>query len=780
MKGRKESGLFLCVCIALTMTFGGCGGKREAVADDLSVPTEETQTFHFLEAEGEDKADNRVDDLRAVINLPIRTKADESQTPINCGGHFVLGENGGGRFFFYYQEEGGRSKHLWTEISGITADGEEYYVKLPNPWQGDPDRLFTDMSATSGGDGYVAKQEMRKEEADDGDEAAKIGERWLYRLDKNFQIQSCVQARIDSEHPMSEFIEDGNGYFHVLTSHVDYSDPVSAALGEWDYYVLSPDGETVFESSLENQGRLYAYGEGEVCVSDQQPADTVDRPKGRRFYRYDPERNDLVELAVSKEETVQKRMSSIILDATPISENRIAWCTHTGIFVYDREIGKSENVYKWSNHGINVVTLGWRCFHVTKDGRFELIYYDGKEYNYLQLEPTGEKEELSTITLAVTPENKSVYDTVATLFQKHYPSCAVEVRDDYDQTSLLTWLGAGKGPVLVDTGLTGLDSLEKLWQSMDGFLEQTGLEGEIYPEVLELGKIGDVTYGLARDFRIETLLVPAAGPSDWDYDGFLDALEGFSGAAFTYGYLETEGDMRDRFFETLKNGYNDTYFWDGDGTTVFGTAKFDRVLRLSEKAASCPPAEGGRMLKERKALCEHYDLLFPWDVLRLRGRLEKNGEKAVGYPTGSGARHLLVAPSVIAMRSTATDEEKKIAYTFLRFMLSEEAYEAVPSNMFPVRRDQFEHMLDLFEMTEKSLKENGTYDPEVYPEIHREEDAAFFEELMKNSVAKVPFPAGLEAIFDEEFGEYLSGFIDDRTLSEHLKSRVWLYQEEQK
>ena len=51
---------------------------------------------------------------------------------------------------------------------------------------------------------------------------------------------------------------------------------------------------------------------------------------------------------------------------------------------------------------------------------------------------------------------------------------------------------------------------------------------------------------------------------------------------------------------------------------------------------------------------------------------------------------------------------------------------------------------------------------------------------MKNSVAKVPFPAGLEAIFDEEFGEYLSGTVSGRTLSEHLKSRVWLYQEEQK
>ena len=136
----------------------------------------------------------------------------------------------------------------------------------------------------------------------------------------------------------------------------------------------------------------------------------------------------------------------------------------------------------------------------------------------------------------------------------------------------MTQLGGGDGPVLVDTELTGFESLAKLWQPLDGFMEETGLVKEMYPETLELGKIDGVTYGIVRNFSIETLLVPASGPSDWNYEVFLDALDKFDGSALTYRGIELPCDGREKYFDILKNSMDDTYFLNWEtGDILFGS-----------------------------------------------------------------------------------------------------------------------------------------------------------------------------------------------------------------
>ena len=132
---------------------------------------------------------------------------------------------------------------------------------------------------------------------------------------------------------------------------------------------------------------------------------------------------------------------------------------------------------------------------VTADGTIEILYQDVGGRNYVVLKPTENKEELKSITIAVSPYNKNAYLSAAAYFVQKYPQYNVIVKDDYDETSLLTQLGAGEGPVLIDTELTGFENLEKLWQPLDGFLEASGLAKEVIPEALELGKIGGVTYG---------------------------------------------------------------------------------------------------------------------------------------------------------------------------------------------------------------------------------------------------------------------------------------------
>ena len=762
--GGKKGKLGMLGLVAVLLLNGCMGiGEEMGVSVEKGDPvSQQASEFRFLEEEEITWEDNRVDDLHAVFNLPLKWVKTEGQ--LKDSSEFIVGEGGGVRVCGYLCEE----SNVWqTDIVGVTSGGEEYSMRF-SVGSERADNFIHYIGPISGEKGYVACYCMANKEG-------KAEEYWFTKLDESFQKVSRIQARMEMDNPLRSIMGDINGNYHVI-----YDIP-NDLYGEWYYVIVSPSGDKIYETKLENMGKLCTYLDGSVVVCDEQIYDLANKPKEHRFYRYEADRGMLVELAVSKDEAVQKKMSSFLFAVAPIDEDKIAWCTPAGINVYDRKSKKTTDVYRWSKHGIALRDV-W-SFMASEDGSLGIIYEDSSGINYLLLEPSGDKEEQETIAFAVSSDNKQYYEKIATLFKKHYPSYIIDLRDDYDQTSLLTWLGAGEGPVLIDTELTGFETLEKLWQPMDGFLEQTGLAGQIYPEALDLGKIGDVTYGIVRNFRIETLLVSNKGPSDWDYNGFLNALEKSGGAAFTYRDMEFDWDWRKKYFDILKNGYDDTYFLNrnnGSVGMVFGTEEFERVLRLSDKAANCLPPEEGKTLKSGKALCEPYEMVGLWDVLRLHRKMEANGEKAIGYPTRDGARHLLIAQSQVTMRSTATEEEKKIAYTFLKFMLSEEAYQASPGVGFPVRSDAIEGLLDDFEETVEAMKKGESYDPVRTPELHREEDKKFYEGLIQNSKVKKPFPAELTKVFDEEFGEYLAGRIDGRMLDDHLKSRVWLYLEESK
>ena len=123
-----------------------------------------------------------------------------------------------------------------------------------------------------------------------------------------------------------------------------------------------------------------------------------------------------------------------------------------------------------------------------------------------------------------------------------------------------------------------------------------------------------------------------------------------------------------------------------------------------------------------------------------------------------------------------------IAYTFFRLLLSHEVAElSVKGNvyaLYSVRRDTLEDQFDYYEKVASAYAETGI--GEVMPELDRKKERELFEEMLGNSIVEKNFPAGLQHVFDEEFGEYLDGRIDGKTLDDHLKNRVWLYLEEAK
>ena len=755
MRNRKGSTwIYVIVLMAFLMSFGGCHGKSGAseTKESESDATVQTAGFELIEKNEGPWQDNTLDDLHAIFNLPIGSLKVEGELGGGTSGRFVCEEG----CVFFRQHVFGYGKD-WSGVNGITSDGAEFSYRL----EMEEDAVLNVMHGigpVSGKKGVVAYRWLYGED----------GAYNLYELDDEFRKIRAVKIELESDRDLACVAGDPAGNFHVVYFTRD---------AKYRYAVISAEGEVIFESTGKNVLSLRAYGEGHVAVCDAETKTNGET----RFYEADLESGELRELSVSKIGAEdKKRIRGYGMYATPVDDNRLLCCTGKGVIIYDSAEGKVRTLYQWSNHGILPIEV--RGAVMTADGSVGILYKDKEGFRYAFLKPTEKREEIKSVAFAVTPEHYNAYQSAAAYFNAAYPSYNVTIRDDWDETSLLTQLGAGDGPVIVDTAITGFEELENLWQPLDGFLEQTGLADELIPEALEFGKIGDVTYGIARDFRIGTLVVPESGASDWDYDGFLNALENSGEAApLCHWYHETPLDFRQEFFEVLSNGLWDSHYLDAKtGRTIFGTPEFERVLRLSESARRCPPAEDGKAIREGTALCEVVSVSGIEDAVKLRRRLEARGETAVGYPTKDGARNLLVAGAPIAIRSTATDEEKKIAYTFLMQVLSRDAYTAMSGGDLPVRRDALEDKFENYKITVSQLSQAGGGTGNDMPELDDEKDAAFLENLIRGGTVQRSFPAGLQKVFDEEFGDYLAGRIDGRALDEHLKSRVWLYLEETK
>ena len=753
MKVAKEKRICKLWILVISLLLCACNGKSvsgDNQGQTKSEDTKESQEIHFLEEVDIIREDNTLDEMYAVLNLPLKSMQIPEGANWAYGKNYVC-ETGCVRVRKYRMDSGN-----WSEVSIVTPEGEEKVWKSNADINSSNKQDYLRIGTISGKNGYVALEAYEQN-----------GIRCNYQiciLDENFRKTNYVSAELSNVTKSSpadiEIMGDVNGCIHLIYYGSD-------SLRK--YAVISQDGKVILEGAGEKELSLCSYAKGEVALREAKALKT-----GWEcwFFKADIETGTLKELAVSKDEGVRNKMAGFVLYASLVSEYRMALCKSDGLYLCDSREGKSKLIYKWSNHGMMIPTI--KGMMAMSDGRIGILYEDANGLNYLVLQTTSEKKEITSITFAVSSDKKESYLLAAAYFNKRYPAYNVNVTDEWDEISLLTKLGAGDGPVLIDTALTGFEDLEKLWQPLDGFLEQTGLTEQLLPEALNFGKIGNAQYGIVRSFYIRTLVVSGQGPDYWDYESFLKALEETQGAApFSYWYFDRTGDRREAFFDILSNGINDSYLLNlEEGSTIFGTTAFDRVVKLSENAKKCQPAENGKALRNGKALCEVVDLRGIQNVVELRMRMEANGERAIGYPTKEGAKHFLVADHPITMRVTATDEEKEIAYTFLKLLLSKDGLTSTYAGSFYVRKDTLDEQFENYELTVKANESLNL------PALDREKDTLLLNELIQDSTPKKSFPSSLQKVFDEEFGDYLSGRIDGKALSEHLKSRVTLWLQE--
>lgn len=752
-KKRMRQALVFLVMILL---LAGCHGKEKTMSGQTkeNVFSGETCEFQFLDDVELAWKDNSLDDWQAVINLPIKDELAEGDQAKGRG-DFMLNEAG---CTFFRNHVTSYYKKDWSGVSVITAEGEGYSKRIEanSDWEGLQVSL---LGSTAGGTGYVACKDFYEGQAN--------AERWLIELDEKFEPVRTTRLSMDSYENLEAIKGDSKGNFH-LTYPKD---------GQKKYEVFSSDGTLVFEATGDFEERLSAFGAGRVAICELEKDGS--KPIGRTFYEADLEKGELREVGVLREAAIKKETNEKgAIFATLVNESQILFFGEGGAYLCNERGEDAKIIYRWVNHGMAKINV--RDAIMTGGDAIGIVYEEGKSFYYLALRPTLEKIPIKTITLAVSSSNVTDYVSAAAYFNKKYPAYQVQVKDDYDETSLMTQLGAGDGPVLIDTSLTGFEELERLWQPLDGFLEASGIGEALVPQAREFGKIGDKTYGVVTNFWIRTTLTADEELKDWDYEGFLKYLEKHGdAAAFTSKYIESTTDWRNVFFHFLNNGIEDNYYLNAEtGSSIFGTKEFERVTKLSEKAQKCLASGEGKALRSGAAVCELCDLYGIQNIIELRMRLEQSGDKVLGYPTKDGARNLLMANSPIVIRITATEEEKKMAYTFLQIVLSQEAMtssiEGKTYGLFSVRKDVLGAQFKEYKEVTDSM---GTGE---LPKLDEEKDQKLLEDLLKKAVPQRSFPVALENIMDEEFGAYLKGGIDGKTLSEHLKSRVWLYLEESK
>ena len=462
-------------------------------------------------------------------------------------------------------------------------------------------------------------------------------------------------------------------------------------------------------------------------------------------------------------------------------DQEIIYASLAGVYKCDLEWKNKEPLYLWSNHGISPRYV--ENLYLRQDGEIVVVVSDDEEKYLIALTPTTEQREIKQITFAVAEYREEYYQPIVALFNQKYPAYHIELKTDYDETRLLTELVSGDGPVLVDSRLTGFEKQEGLWEPLDGMLAATGVKDELVDKVLEIGKINGVTYGIVPDFTVHSVLVidQEITPSQWNYDSFLELLDKNKGKQTSPGRLMGTTGISGFLFDYLTHGTEDGYFLDLNAKKDFvDKKKLGRALKLAEEC--CTKSEWISDWKDAfrngEILCYGRPVVGVGTITYDR---EEYGDQIqyLGYPTKEGAKNFVYGVYPLCIRKTASDEDKKIAYTLMLMMMSHDGQRAIMKRNISfgisIRKDVFEEQIQwVNELTLEQAKWEGSEGREKL-KAQLEADAEYYRTIVNGASVIKSLPAEVEAILDEELSEYTSGNISRDQFIDHLQNRIGLY-----
>ena len=552
---------------------------------------------------------------------------------------------------------------------------------------------------------------------------------------------------------------DSQGNLHMITHR--FSDSTD------HYYIVAPDGTFLMEVSP-REGFLTGQTPNLFLLYD-----------GRVGIRF-REQLQCVDVLTGKAE-VLANIKPDYRGCTLWDEKTLLYADGTGLYRSGLSGENPELLYNWSNHGVSASKI--EAMQVTEGRDISLIYMDYIGANYLKLTPATDEVEIQEITFAVASSQK--YQAVVAAFNKKYPAYRIRLQTyGTNDTRLLTELISGKGPVLVDTFLVGFENNTEWWEPLDEVFQQMKLDEELISQALDTGRINDILYGVVTDFCLDTVVTFAEEPDEWDYDTFLNCFDENDPSMKSVFNASNGSDGYSFISKFLIHSFEEKYLFDAENcTTRFDSEDFRKILRLARYSMAREHQGNSEDLRQGASPCAVVFIQRPEDLacLRIWG-----GDKLrfIGYPSGEGSRHYIVGSEPITVRANATTDEKRLAYSFIQFLLSYdaqmEAVSASNSNYnMSVRKDVLEEQIN--RMDEYSYTYlSGFPQFRLGDQVDNKLDGATLYGLLEKVESQKYVPRELLNIYFGELDGYLSGNVEEDMLIEHLENQVGLYLSEQK
>ena len=695
--------------------------------------------------------DNSLDIYSAAARVPLQTEKPENA--MEGGRGSCLAASG---VWHFQKHLFGSPAESWDELVFVTAEGKADSERIPLE-----DQLWA-IGPAAGTDHYVTL----------GEEARENGEGTrcvLMERDENaeklreFPLDFMEGDISEVEESLLGFAVDKSGAAHLIRNSEEGI----------QYLLVSQEGDILAECTPAGGSymrKLVALYDGRVALLSVADGNGG----GVTLEHMDAETGSLVKLA-AWEGSEEAPWYVALLD-----EETLLYADKEGIYRSGLSGKNSEILYRWSNHGILAHEVS--AMQADGEGRIALIYRDSQNDNYLCLEPTTEEVTVCEITMGVRPGVTESYRWAVSEFNKRYPICHIElVEYGYQDTTLLTQLTAGKGPVLIDTSMVNFEDLEELWEPLDIVMEQLGVMEGLQPAALELGRIGGTLYGMARDFGLSTVIALDPDLKDWDYDTFFRRVQDRPELEAVCNYYNFDGGGFNHLIGLLNHGLEDSYYLVSDeetGTMSFDSDRFRRFLEMAEKYFTGEEdVLVGSSLMEGRALCNTVYIGRPGHIAACRIAF---GEDAyyVGYPTGDGAAHFKEASSMLSIRRSATKEEKEAAAAFIALCLSYEGQSqaAKESNFrLSVRGDVLEEQIAAMGKEQGHIFDSDLDDVRLSSDLDIERDRETLLDMIDQARPVREIPDELQDIIYEELTAYFAGGITEDMLIDHLESRVGLY-----
>lgn len=742
---------FICLFLAaLLLLCGGCQNTSQGEKDSAGKEGVGAQESFDAQTAGEIWQDNTLDLYTGQFNRPLKPVQSEEDGEIRTLDYALEASRAA---VFTRQMIPGESQ---DSLNIVTRDGETNSLNL---------NLIEDFSLLEsagkicGSGGYVLIDwHFDREESS------------FYRfltVDENLKVTGSfdMEEGWPEEGSPRGVMADSLGNIHLVTM----------SLSGWKYYVLDSQGKIlaeVTEHSYDDPVLVSLY-DGSIALYSHIEEEDMGQATGGLLWKIDP--------ASGKKEILGNVPADIwvwdMLYFTLWDEHTFLYADKEGLYRGDLTGGTPELLYEWVRHGMQPQSI--EDVQVGEDQSISLLYKDVDGMNYLHLEPAAEQREIHEITMAVSSGQMGKYKAYAARFTKMYPNYVIRLEEtEYNDSRLMTELIAGKGPVLIDTFLTGFTQHEELWEPLDQVLEQDGLSDELILKALERGKIGETLYGIVDDWYIETVITASVDRDDWDYDGFLEEIAARPQLDNICNAMDSVSFISSFFI----HGLDDNYMVDpGEGVTYFDSDGFRRILhyagKLDNEDNRIYGLEAAGALKDGSMLCYEVSLLNPEGLGQWQTQLE-DSIKLIGYPGKDGAHHYIVSFEPVAVRAKASEEDKQIAKLFLQSILTYDSQCAGALDTgfhMSVRKDVFEEQL--MEMPFTSFYEGFDIRKAVIDRERMKED---YMALLEQAVPVSYLPQELLDIIMEELENYFSGAITEEQAIDHLKNRVELYLMEQK